>query len=336
MQACADVVAGGKRAEILPRVAFEDPTAASLLEILSRKSVQQSPSARLFVEQAIDLLCTRLVLGHSSIGALPAPENRRGLGRWQVKRVTSFMRDNLDRQIGLDDLANLINLSRFHFCTAFRQATGHTPYQWLTMQRIGRARDLLADPKLTVTDVALAVGYETPSAFAASFRKVTGASPSHFRRQMLDRSQPQHRDDRRNRRTAMLASPLYSPSVFRRERTREVTAWPRRSSSPAPARASARPRPSASPGTATTSSPRRSSRPQVTPLRREGQGARSRQPARREARPARSLRRRVCPELATSTCCGTMPAWARAARSSRSRSISCAATTKSTSSCRSR
>src|SRR5262249_2840783 len=151
LQACADVVGGGKRAEILPRVAFEDPTAASLLEILSRESVQENPSARLFVEQAIDLLCTRLVLGHSSIDALPAQAQRRGTADWQVDRVTSFMRANLDRHSGPDDLAHRVNLTRFHFCTAFRRATGHTPYQWLTMQRIGRARELLADPKLTVT-----------------------------------------------------------------------------------------------------------------------------------------------------------------------------------------
>jgi len=184
LQACADNVAGGKRVEMLARVAFEDPTAASLLEILSRESVQESASARLFVEQAIDLLCTRLVLGHSSLDALPAPTIRRGLADWQVKRVTSFMRDNLARPIGLDDLANLVNLSRYHFCTAFRRATGRTPHQWLTVQRIGRAQELLADPALSVTDIALSVGYETPSAFAASFRKVTGVSPTRFRQQL--------------------------------------------------------------------------------------------------------------------------------------------------------
>jgi AraC family transcriptional regulator len=184
LQACADSVAGGKRVEMLARVAFEDPTTASLLEILSRESVQESASARLFVEQAIDLLCTRLVLGHSALDALPAPAARRGLADWQVKRVTSFMRDNLARPIGLDDLANLVNLSRYHFCTAFRRATGRTPHQWLTMQRIDRARELLANPALSVTDIALSVGYETPSAFAASFRKVAGVSPSHFRRQL--------------------------------------------------------------------------------------------------------------------------------------------------------
>lgn len=184
LQACADVVGGGSRVEILARVAFEDATAAGLLEILSRESVQESASARLFVEQAIDLLCTRLVLGHSSLDALPAPAMRRGLADWQVKRVTSFMRDNLARPIGLDDLAGLVDLSRFHFCTAFRRATGRTPHQWLTLQRIDRARELLANAALSVTDIALSVGYETPSAFAASFRKVTGVSPSHYRRQL--------------------------------------------------------------------------------------------------------------------------------------------------------
>lgn len=183
LQACADEIAGGARVELLVRVAFEDPTAASLLEILSREAVQENASARLFVEQAIDLLCTRLVLGHSSHQALSAPPTRRGLADWQVKRVTGYMRENLARPIGLDDLAGLVNLSRFHFCTAFRRATGRTPHQWLTAQRIERACELLADPAASVTDIALSVGYETPSAFAASFRKIMGMSPSRFRRQ---------------------------------------------------------------------------------------------------------------------------------------------------------
>lgn len=181
LQSCADTVAGGRPVEMLVRVAFEDPSVASLLEILSHEAACNSASARLFVEQAIDLLCVRLVQGHSSIEALPAPAPRRGLAAWQLRRVTTCMRDNLDRQVGLEELAALVNLSRFHFCTAFRRAAGCTPHQWLTEARIGRARELLADPALSITDVALAVGYETPSAFTARFRKSVGVTPSDFR-----------------------------------------------------------------------------------------------------------------------------------------------------------
>jgi AraC family transcriptional regulator len=94
-----------------------------------------------------------------------------------------FSIDNhLGEDIGLNEIAALVGLSRFHFCTAFRLATGQTPHQWLTALRISRARQLLADPDLPITDIALAVGYQTPSAFAASFRKMLRVSPSQFRR----------------------------------------------------------------------------------------------------------------------------------------------------------
>lgn len=182
VQACANEVASGKTVELLPRVAFEDPATAGLLEILSDEAVLNNHASRLFVEQAIDLLCLRLVHGHSSLDTLPTPLPRGGLADWQVRKITAFIRDNLDRQVGLDELAALVHLSRFHFCTAFRRATGHSPHRWLTQQRMARAQELLANPALPITEVALAVGYETPSAFAASFRKATGATPSAFRR----------------------------------------------------------------------------------------------------------------------------------------------------------
>jgi AraC-like DNA-binding protein len=126
----------------------------------ARKPRKPAPPFRLFVERVIDLLCVWLVRGHSSLDTFPVPVLRRGLADWLVTRVTDFMRDNLDRTIGLAELAALVDLSRFHFCTAIGPATGRTAYQWLTRLGIDRARWLLADPTLSVTDVALAVGYE--------------------------------------------------------------------------------------------------------------------------------------------------------------------------------
>ncbi len=182
LQSCADQLAGGQRIELIPRVYFQDASSALILELLGREAMNKEPSAKLFVDQAIDFLCVQLVRGHSSFGAIAAPAARRGLADWQVKRVTSYMREHIDEEIGLDELAATVNLSRFHFCTAFRMATGHTPYEWLVVQRIDRAKQLLSVAELRITDVALAVGYATPSAFAASFRKVAGITPTEFRR----------------------------------------------------------------------------------------------------------------------------------------------------------
>ncbi|MEY4511562.1 MAG: hypothetical protein RLZZ450_3684 [Pseudomonadota bacterium] len=183
LQSCADDMTGGSRVELLDRAACEDALAASVLELLSRPGLLDDVSSRLFVEQALDLLCIQLIRAHSSFGSLTVSA-RRGLAGWQVKRVTEHMLARLHDDVGLDELAALVQLSRSHFCTAFRLATGCTPHEWLVVQRIARAKQWLADPELPVTEVALAVGYQTPSAFAASFRKLVGVSPSTYRRQL--------------------------------------------------------------------------------------------------------------------------------------------------------
>lgn len=184
LQACAELIGGGARIEMLDRLGFQDPVAARILEILSDEDVLGGdPSARLLIDQAVDLLCTQLLRRHGAF-AMRAPAARRGLAEWQVKRVTGFMRGHLERAIGLEELAALVGLSRFHFCTAFRLATGRTPHLWLTEQRMERAKRLLGDPELHISDIALAVGYATPSAFAASFRKIVGVTPREYRRRL--------------------------------------------------------------------------------------------------------------------------------------------------------
>ncbi|WP_207458203.1 AraC family transcriptional regulator [Azospirillum sp. SYSU D00513] len=184
LQSLAEVAGKGQRIELVSRICFDDAAGARILELLGHEAGTGDPASSLFVEQAVELLCMQLVRAHSSLGARERQVPRKGLADWQVRKVTAFMREFLDREILLDELAGLVNLSRFHFCTAFRQATGQTPHEWLTALRIGRSRQLLANPEMPITGIALAVGYQTPSSFSASFRKVTGMSPSAFRRSL--------------------------------------------------------------------------------------------------------------------------------------------------------
>lgn len=182
LQHCGDEMAGGRRVELIDRVGFDDPTTARIMDLLSHEAIVADPGSRLFLEQTVDLLCLRLVRCHSAMGVLSAPPPRRGLAAWQVKRVTDYMREHLEEDLRLEVVARLVGLSRFHFCTAFRLATGETPHSWLTALRMGRARQLLAERGLPITQIALAVGYQTPSAFTATFRRTAQVTPSAFRR----------------------------------------------------------------------------------------------------------------------------------------------------------
>ena len=184
LRACADALGLPHGVVLKDRVGFEDPVGSRLLEILAWEALGEGEPSRLFTEQAVDLLCQQLVRAHS--GASPSRNEapRGGLVSWQVRRVVDYMKANLDRDLGLDELAGLTGLSRFHFCSAFRRATGMAPHRCFVGLRMARARDLLLDPCLPISEIAGLVGYQTPSAFAVAFRKLERISPTEFRRRL--------------------------------------------------------------------------------------------------------------------------------------------------------
>ena len=182
LRAFSDEVGNGRRIDLAERVVVGEPTTSRIVDLLTRELDAVDRSSRLFFERGIDLLCAQLARVHCSNRKLGVWPRRRGLAAWQVRRVTGYMRDQLGQDIGLRELAQLVGLSRFHFCTAFRLATGQTPHEWLVVRRVGRAKELLADPSLRITDIALTVGYQTPSAFSASFRRLVRMTPTQYRR----------------------------------------------------------------------------------------------------------------------------------------------------------
>lgn len=187
LRRCARDHFGSSKLSLTVRAGYEDPVAAGILDMLSLYApALSSASMRLFAERAVDLLCLHLLNFHAQGGKHASGPRHRGLADWQVRKVTLFIQAHLEETLSLDDLASQVRLSRCHFSTAFRTATGCTPHEWLVLQRLARACELLAEPGRPVTDVALAVGFATPSAFTAAFRRVKGVTPSDYRRSLLD------------------------------------------------------------------------------------------------------------------------------------------------------
>ena len=181
LQLCADELGGGRAPDLIPRLNAEDPKLFSILTLITREAETPGTHARLYLEHLIDLLCLQLFREHSALPKIDITDGDGGLSAWQVRRVTQYMLDHLDEPVGLQEIARSLQLSRFYFCKAFRRATGHTPHEWLVRLRMQRAKELLGDRRLTITEVGLAVGYQTPSAFAHAFRTVVGLTPTAFR-----------------------------------------------------------------------------------------------------------------------------------------------------------
>jgi AraC family transcriptional regulator len=107
---------------------------------------------------------------------------RGGLPIRQLQKVGDFVTEHLAEEISVEGLAQLVELSPFHFSRVFKQSTGMSPLQFVVRERITRAQQLIRETPRSLIQIALEVGYTSPSHFAKVFRRVTGVPPMKFRK----------------------------------------------------------------------------------------------------------------------------------------------------------
>ena len=105
-----------------------------------------------------------------------------GLSPGALRRVREHIEAHLDQKIRVTDLARIAGLSTPHFSRAFKRGLGVAPQQYAVRQRIGKATRLLRDTDLKLSEIAQAAGFADQSHFAKCFARITGTSPSAFRR----------------------------------------------------------------------------------------------------------------------------------------------------------
>jgi AraC family transcriptional activator of pyochelin receptor len=100
----------------------------------------------------------------------------------RIYKARDVLLDKMDEPPSLLALARHVGLNDFKLKSGFRQVFGTTVFGYLHDQRMERARQLLEERNLNVTEVACAVGYANPSHFAAAFRRKFGVNPGAYSR----------------------------------------------------------------------------------------------------------------------------------------------------------
>ena len=98
-----------------------------------------------------------------------------------VASVRRYIRDHLADPIGLDDLARVAKLSRFHFARTFRRAAHRSPMQMVTALRVEAARDFLLTSDLPLRAIATRVGFSDESSLSHAIRQYAGCAPGALR-----------------------------------------------------------------------------------------------------------------------------------------------------------
>jgi AraC-like DNA-binding protein len=98
-----------------------------------------------------------------------------------VVRAIRHMKEHLSEPLDLEEIARIAAVSKFHLVRVFDEVTGTTPHHFLACLRIQRAKELLLASSAPITEVCLAVGYNSLGTFSKTFGELVGVPPQEFR-----------------------------------------------------------------------------------------------------------------------------------------------------------
>ena len=145
-------------------------------EMLSARAPGNSKRVASFAQ----LLAIYIAEKYTNI-ASEKPDYHGGLPIARLRKVEDYVHAHLAESISIEKLAELTELSSFHFSRVFKQSTGMTPLQFVIRERMLKAQQLIRETSRSLIEIALEVGYTSPSHFAQVFRRTTGTAPTEFR-----------------------------------------------------------------------------------------------------------------------------------------------------------
>jgi AraC family transcriptional regulator len=162
---------------------LRDPFISAAAAQLRMSLHAEGQPSLVFAEAMATAIAYRVGVGAAMGRGIRAGESVPGLSASQLARIERFIEEHLDQPISLAALAELVDLSMWHFMRRFNASHGLSPREVITQRRLARAQKLLSESKLTITEVALEIGM-SHSHFSRSFLRRYGLSPREYRRQL--------------------------------------------------------------------------------------------------------------------------------------------------------
>lgn len=153
---------------------LRDPRLARAVVELWQQAELDAPGQALLADQVLRTLAGVL----ARRGAAAEKKGREVLPHHLVRRLRDFVETRLAEELDVPMLAAEAGLSAAHFARAFTATIGVTPFRYVMMRRLARARDWVEHSRRSALEIALEAGFKTPSHFTARFRREYGETPS--------------------------------------------------------------------------------------------------------------------------------------------------------------
>jgi len=178
-----------ERVEVRNKFQIRDAELEALCWAAKREMELRYPSGRLYLDGLALAFASRVVAQHSSFGELANTRNPQRTGELRgrrLKQVLAFIEEQLSEDLSLERIAAAAGISASHVKTLFRNAMGIPVHQYVIQRRVERAKTLLIEDRLTITEIALAAGFAHQSHMARHMRRVLGMPPRAMKRLLAE------------------------------------------------------------------------------------------------------------------------------------------------------
>lgn len=174
---------GGNVGRLRPHAILSDAPLRHLMEAWVYEARAGDPPSSLFAQGALQAMLARLAALNGKRESLPSHRMPAPL----FKRALELIEAGLGEDLSVTTLARACGLSASHFTALFKATAGEPPHRYQTRRRVERAKELLLNGESPAL-AAVAVGFCDQSHLARHMRRLTGFTPSHWRRSPADRS----------------------------------------------------------------------------------------------------------------------------------------------------
>ena len=166
--------------ELLPQFATSDPFLHQIGVALKSALIKQSNTSRLYAETLVNSLILHLLEHYCTTRPNIQKLGSGQLPRYKLRQVIDYINAYLDRDLGLKELATVVQMSPNYFSQLFKQTTGITPHQYVIRYRIERAKYLMQQNKLSLAEISTQVGFVDQSHLHRHFKRLVGVTPKTY------------------------------------------------------------------------------------------------------------------------------------------------------------
>ncbi|MEM7206451.1 MAG: AraC family transcriptional regulator [Pseudomonadota bacterium] len=161
-----------------------DETIKGIIDLFLIEARAGGRNGYAYLKNLISLLSTHYIQSYSNYPDLQSERTAASsFGQEQIEKVNRYIDKNIGNNVLVDDLAELLHCSKYHFLREFKKFTGITPYQYLLDKRLTQAKTMLAAASGTITSIGYDLGFNDQAHFTRAFKKQFGITPGQFQKQ---------------------------------------------------------------------------------------------------------------------------------------------------------